>query len=230
MSGQVKVITQVEEAVLNIAAEPLAVYGNVKVKDCSSVDTAILAGYIIHKNKNKEFGRVKLMKELYLTEQLCELNLHSNFYRNTAGPYDENLVNNAESMLNRYKYYRTEKQWTRNGHTLVCYKEQSAAFEIMQLFEQNFAEKKELIDSLLDKLCKLTGDMNEIIATLFAVWNNRLIRKQSISDEVLLQDFYDWSEHKRDFPEKLVLKALGFMREENIIPSGCGKYIDSKAA
>lgn len=229
MSGQVKVKSQIEESVLNIAAEPVAGYSKLKVKDCSSVDNAILAGYIIHKNKNKEFGRVKLVKQLYLTEQLCELDLHSNFYRNTAGPYDENLVNNAESILNRYKFYRTEKQKTRNGHTLVCYKEQSAAFEITQLFEQNFAEKKELIDSLLDKLCKLTGDMNEIIATLFAVWNNRLIRKQSISDEVLIQDFYDWSEHKHDFSEKLVLKALSFMREENIIPSGCGKYIDVAA-
>jgi len=226
MSGQVKVKPQMEVLVLNIAAEPVAVYGDIKEKDCSGADTTILAGYIIHKNKNREFGRVKLMKELYLAEQLCELNLHSNFYRNTAGPCDENLVNNAESMLNRYKYYRTEKQKTRNGHTLVCYKEQSAAFEIPQLFEQNFAEKKDLIDNLLNKLCKLSGDMNEIIATLFAVWNNRLLINKSVSDNDLLNDFYDWSDHKNDFTKDQVLLGLEYMNREKLIPQGKGRYID----
>lgn len=209
-----------------VAAEPEV--ESIDLKDCSGTDNAILAGYIIYKNRNKEFGRVKLMKQLYLVEQLCDLNLHSNFYRNTAGPCDENLVSNAESVLIRYQCYKVEQQRTRNGHTLVCYKEQTSASNIPQMFEQMFDSKKDLIDNLINKLSKLTSDMNEIIATLFAVWNNRLLSKKTISEGDLLNDFYDWSSHKKDFTKEQVLLGLEFMKNEKLIPQRKGKYIDIK--
>jgi type I restriction enzyme S subunit len=69
----------------------------------------------------------------------------------------------------------------------------------------------------------------EIVSTLYAVWNNRIIKEQPINDDLLLEDFYDWSEHKSDFNRNLVLRGLNYMREAGIIPIGWGKYIDKRA-
>ena len=68
----------------------------------------------------------------------------------------------------------------------------------------------------------------EIVSTLYAVWNNRIIKREPISDDLLLEDFYAWSKHKLDFSPDQVLCELNYMRKEEIIPIGWGKYIDKK--
>lgn len=68
----------------------------------------------------------------------------------------------------------------------------------------------------------------EIISTLYAVWNNRIIKNEPIIDTLLLEDFYAWSKHKLNFNRELVLNGLKYMRKEGIVPTGWGKYIDKK--
>jgi hypothetical protein len=67
-----------------------------------------------------------------------------------------------------------------------------------------------------------------IQTTLYAVWNNRIIKQEQITDDLLIADFYAWSKHKADFEEARVRKALNYMRDNNIIPVGWGKYIDKR--
>jgi hypothetical protein len=71
-------------------------------------------------------------------------------------------------------------------------------------------------------------DCAEILSTLYGVWNNRIIKSERITDDLLIADFYAWSKHKLEFDESRLRKALVYMREENIVPIGWGKYIDKK--
>ena len=67
-----------------------------------------------------------------------------------------------------------------------------------------------------------------LLSTLYAVWNNRIIKGEQITDDLLVADFYAWSAHKADFEAARVRKALNYMRKEGIIPTGWGKYIDKR--
>ena len=73
--------------------------------------------------------------------------------------------------------------------------------------------------TFLFKFHKATMEQCEIVATLYAVWNNRIIRQQEITDELLKADFLAWDPHKYKYRDR-VMKALIWMRKENIIPVG----------
>lgn len=86
----------------------------------------------------------------------------------------------------------------------------------------------ELSTKEINKIKKMDLARAEIVSTLYAVWNNRIIKGEPISDDLLLEDFYAWSKHKLDFSPDQVLCELNYMRKEEIIPIGWGKYIDKK--
>lgn len=67
----------------------------------------------------------------------------------------------------------------------------------------------------------------EVIATIYAVWNNRLLKDEAISDDFLFEDFMAWSSRKSNFKNDFY-KKLFWMKDENIIPNGngWGNYID----
>ena len=67
---------------------------------------------------------------------------------------------------------------------------------------------------MLDKLAKTDLGGAEIMSTLYAVWNNRLIQQEPVTDDLLVTDFYAWSDHKSDFPESRVRNCLDYMRTQ----------------
>ena len=192
-------------------------------KHCTDMDKAILAGHIINTCNMKDFGRVKFQKLLYLVEHVCLLNLRSNYIRQTAGPYDGILLKRVETMLQQYHFYDISQQHTDNK--AVQYIPLSSAEELDDLFRKNFPTECDMIDTFLFKFHKATMEQCEIVATLYAVWNNRIIRQQEITDELLKADFLAWDPHKYKYRDR-VMKALIWMRKENIIPVGWGDIVE----
>jgi hypothetical protein len=43
--------------------------------------------------------------------------------------------------------------------------------------------------------------------------------KEIIDDDLLIKDFYEWSESKKKFPEKSIVYALNWMKDEKCVPS-----------
>ena len=72
---------------------------------------------------------------------------------------------------------------------------------------------------------KCDYEQPEIISTLYAVWNNRIIKHETITDELLKTDFLHWDAQKIKYKDRLDA-ALQWMRKENIIPDGWGKLIE----
>jgi len=226
MSGQVKVKPQIEESVLNIAAEPVAEYG--KQARTIPVDAHILGGHIVNRlHKTRGMGRTKLQKALHLVEYHCQMELNSQSMQFAAGPHDQEMMNYIDQKFFQFQHVKKEKEYI-NGKIHYKYIPTNRIQEIECAYENIDYNKRKEIDNLLDKISSMDLARAEIVSTLYAVWNNRLIVNQIITDDYLLQDFYEWSKHKHDFPRELVLKALNYMRKENIVPVGWGKYIDKR--
>ena len=62
------------------------------------------------------------------------------------------------------------------------------------------------------------SDFCESIATLYAVWTNRLSKNLSCSDNDLILDFKAWSKQKARFYDSDLRDRILFMRRKNLIP------------
>lgn len=190
---------------------------------CGLPERTILAGYILNQCYTEDIGRVKFMKLLYLVEHTCYLDFNSQYIVKAAGPYDEKLIKEVEQKLSQMSFYQIKQD--RMDNKRVHYTQLGSAPELDSLFNAHFANKKEAIDQLLSNFKKSTWEQCEIVATLYAVWNNRILKKELVNDALLKQDFLDWDKNKAKYKNRLD-EALTWMRNNEIIPTGYGKLIE----
>ena len=193
------------------------------------VDAHIWAGHIVNRLwQSKGWGRTKLQKSLHLVGCYAQLDLGGEYIRNTAGPDDQRLMNYIDRKFKQYSHVNVEKERLLYGKIHYTYNPTSRIQEVEMAYERYPQDIRERVDNLLDKLNLMNLAEAEILSTLYAVWNNRIIKGERITDDLLVSDFYAWSEHKADFEERKVRRMLDYMRKENIVPIGWGKYIDEK--
>lgn len=191
------------------------------------VDAHIIGGHIVKELYGSAgWGRTKLQKALHLVEYHCQLNLNSQAVRQTAGPFDSQMMNTLDTKFKQFGHVVIRYSKDIKGRKRYDYIPTAKISEIEYAFDNYSDHKKIEINNLLSKLKKMDLQRAEVISTLYAVWNNRIIKNQEITDDLLLDDFYAWSPHKSDFNKELVLKALMYMRKEDIVPKGWGRYID----
>ena len=190
--------------------------------------THIVAGHIVNTlYQSSGWGRTKLQKTLHLVGYHCQLDFGNEYIRNTAGPDDQAMMNHIDSKFKQYRHVKIEAKKD-NDKTRYDYIPTAMIDELEQVYETYPQTIRDAVDSLINKIKKMDLARAEIVSTLYAVWNNRIIKGEQISDDLLLTDFYAWSKHKSDFSRDLVLRGLNYMRKEGIIPVGWGKYIDKK--
>lgn len=193
------------------------------------VDAHIVAGHIVYKShQSRGWGRTKLQKSLHLIGYIMQLNLGNEYIRNTAGPDDQRLMNYIDQKFKQFRHVNIIKEKLQDGGTHYTYTPTALIEDVEIAYERYPQDVREQIDALLDKLNTMDLAGAEILSTLYAVWNNRIIKDEQITDDLLISDFYAWSKHKAEFEEARVRKALDYMRIQNIIPTGWGKYIDKK--
>lgn len=193
------------------------------------IDAHIVGGHIVNKlHGSKGWGRTKLQKSMHLVGYCCQLDFGNEYIRNTAGPDDQKLMNHIDSKFKTYRHVRIDELRDKEGKKHYNYTPTPKIEEVEQAFENYPEETQKAINLLLDKIWGMDLARAEIVSTLYAVWNNRIIKEQPINDDLLLKDFYDWSAHKSDFSPDLVLRGLNYMRDNEIVPVGWGRYIDKK--
>lgn len=192
------------------------------------LQTHIVAGHIVNKlYQSSGWGRTKLQKTLHLVGYHCQLDFGNEYIRNTAGPDDQAMMNHIDSKFKQYRHVKIEAKKDK-GKTRYNYIPTEMIDELELVYETYPQTIRNAVDLLINKIKKMDLARAEIVSTLYAVWNNRIIKGEQISDDLLLTDFYAWSKHKSDFSRDLVLRGLNYMRKEGIIPIGWGKYIDKR--
>lgn len=86
------------------------------------------------------------------------------------------------------------------------------------------------VDALLKLLLPLNTRQAEIVATLYAAWNNLLLLGRSPQDEdVVYEARENWHESKLKIDREKFFKGLEWMRKQGLVPAGRGRYVSGKS-
>ncbi|MDR2438178.1 MAG: restriction endonuclease subunit S [Planctomycetaceae bacterium] len=184
---------------------------------------AVLAAEIVLRfHADKNFGRVKLMKLIYLLEHHVQINdLDMEWTRQLAGPYDPKGIGSIEKILKNNKWFN-KKMVGKYVHYYPLAKKQGH----QKYFSSYFGEKQNQIEHVLKLTEKLDTERCEIIATLYGAWNDLIIQNETVTDNRIIDEVRNhWHESKQRFNEERLKKALGWMRENQLIPTGWGNLL-----
>jgi len=176
---------------------------------------AVLCSEIVHRlHQEPTFGRVKLEKFLYLSEAYAGIDLEGRYRRAAAGPFDNRALRSAENQIQRQKWYRPVK-----GEKGTRYVPMEKAGGHRKYFSRYWPEQQPKFDRLVDLLRSFDTERCEIVATLFAVWKDRLRADQPCTDADIVEEVLtQWHPSKQRIPRERWLNALEWMKQEGLTP------------
>jgi hypothetical protein len=188
-----------------------------------------VAGLLVqHLHNDPNFGRTKLTKLFYLANVHERLDLETEYYREAAGPLDQRALYNErfgiEALAQKYHLFQP-----RSKGKMITY-EPFADLEKIEPFATKYlGEKVKNIAAMANTFKSFTTDQSEIIATLYACWNDLLIQKRPPSDDEIVSEFlHHWHPKKSRFSRARLIKAIAWMRTEGWVPQGIGKLTSTK--
>lgn len=170
------------------------------------------------------FGRTKMAKLFYLADMTQDLDLDTNYYRQAAGPLDAVALYDAETGLEalavKHRYLSVEK-----GSKKITYRRGPDLEKALENARAVLGKNRSAVNKLIDLFRPLDTDQCEIVATLYACWNDRLLDQKDVSDESVVEEFLGaWHEKKRRFSRARLLKALKWMTIHRLVPTGRGSH------
>lgn len=181
-----------------------------------------LAIYILSQSSiDISLGKVKFEKLLHLSEyHVVREQLNQQYIQYAAGPLD---------IAFTYNFFKEAE-----AEGIISFQSHGSLQRIVVNTEAikdvafNLGEEVRLkINALIKEFMGSNYEKPEIISTLYAVWNNRIIRNEMITDELLKQDFLAWDEQKAKYKDQLD-RNLNWMRNKGYVPDGWGEVIEEK--
>ncbi|MER9462641.1 restriction endonuclease subunit S [Mesorhizobium sp. M0387] len=183
---------------------------------------AVFAAEIVHQlYTDNRFGSVKHEKIVHLCELHLGLqaDLDRHAYKEAAGPYDPKARRSVERIFQQQKWFDVKKP---DGHRVI-YAPLEKVGEHAVYFDRYFGDQKVEIQSIIDLLRPLNTEQCEIVATLYAVWNDFLIDGQQPKDDELVASVLQWHPKKQEIGEDRWRTALPWMRQKGLVPKGIGE-------
>lgn len=185
----------------------------------------ILLSRIIEKHRehgyDKTLGHVKAEKIAHLAEAHYQAELGRTPIRHAAGPVD---FQRFLAVIDRGKklgaFYERERGGARKGYQFIPLPglEQTAA-----RMNEAFGPLTPHIDDLIDRFIGLDTDQTEIVATLYAAWNDLLAVGETVIEERLFQEFFNWHISKRNFRLGQLRMMKAWMEDLGLVPTGRAK-------
>lgn len=183
---------------------------------------ASIGGYALNKLANAQyFGRTAAAKVMYMAQAHVGLELNLRPERQAAGPLDT-WIYDFERQGQNNQWFEVNEKILRSGKQKTEYRCLPALSELVATAEKLMSPQQQSeFDRLIYALADKKTEEVEVIATLFAVWNDFLIDGIQPSDEQIIADFREnWHERKARFTTEELERWLGWLRRENIIPQG----------
>lgn len=223
MNGQVTVADaeEIVEEKLGMVAEPHETYGKevaLNIPDNrKGFAKQVLAGKIVSEFRNDpNFSSIKFQKVQFLAEHIIEVDLNLNYYYQSAGPYDNRFMHTI------YTDFRKQKWFDCQNSRFIPLEKQG---KIEVYFQGYFAPAQKRLARLFELLSPMSEAEAEIIATVYAVWNNRLIERRTVGEDELMEDFYLWSDRKHQYTKEQISSGIKWLYDNQIVPRGFGKLI-----
>lgn len=182
----------------------------------------VLAAQVIATIGNKPtFGRIKLQKAMVLAEYHLRLDeIQSEPVRAAAGPFDNPMMRSVDSQLKRSQWY-DYNQSQRGGKYVALAK----AGGHTQYFDRYWSDRRSGFDALMKTLEPMTTEQAEIVATLYAAWNDFLIDGTAVTDDALVAEVMNnWHPDKDKITEQQWRAAIPWMRQHGLVPTGYGAH------
>lgn len=171
------------------------------------------------------FGHVKAEKISHMVESFLGIDLDRKPIKDAAGPNDFKRLLAVESLAREQKWFDVQKQ--KSGRHVLHKME---GFD--DLIERTSAALGERLDSVKVLIGHFIGwdkTRAEIVATVYAAWNNLLLLGRIPSDEeIVLEATQNWHVDKLKIRRERFFNCLGWMRTYGLVPKGRGRYVAKK--
>lgn len=179
---------------------------------------SVFAAEIVHRlHDESTFGHVKFEKLMFLCEKRCGVDTGSTYHRQAAGPYDNRALRSIDSQLKKLGWYEARK-----GDKGYRYESLEKAGGHKEYFERYFGEVVARFDEVIETFRTLNTQRCEIVATLYAAWEDLLAKGETTDDQIIEQVLHHWHPSKRKIDEDRWRRALGWMKTKGLTPDNMG--------
>ncbi len=179
--------------------------------------TALGAEIVSQMKNDPHFGRTKFMKTLYLCEAHLQIPLKGEYKRSAAGPLDSSIYK-IEGIMKKSKWFEVVKT-----SSMYKYKPLKNHNGHRQYFDKYYGGYKKELNRLLSLLKRFTTEQSEIVDTIYAVWNDFLLKGKKPSDSKIIHEVKNnWHKSKKRFSEDRLQKAIQWMKQQKLVPKGYG--------
>lgn len=179
---------------------------------------AILLCKIIERLNNYNLGRVKAEKTLYLIEKDIGFDFDNNYTREAAGPLSEAIYKCEAVISKSNKWVKVNKVKKHIEYEIL-----SDFNKYNQYYNRYYSGYDDKIESIIEIIKNCSTDKAEMIATLYASWNDFIIKREKVSDIQIVKDVREnWHDRKKRFKEEEWLNVLDEMKQIELIPRGNG--------
>jgi type I restriction enzyme, S subunit len=176
--------------------------------------------------KQNTFGHVKAEKIAHMVEARVGIDLGRNPVKDAAGPNDYPHLMRVEHRANMAGYFSVK----RLAHGPYSFSKKNKFDEIVRRSRAALGERNQAVDSVMDMMLPMDTEQAEILATVFAAWNNLLLDSRSVDDEAIVREAREnWHPDKLQIARERFFAALEWMRKNNVVPKGDGKKVVERA-
>lgn len=222
-AGELKVSLTSEKSFAKVVS--LQKLEGISTTDLQAGITAIALTKHIEKQQHHSFHHVKAEKIIHLAEYILNIDLERNPVKDAAGPNDFTHAKKVESRARKAAFYTVYK----NGEH-YDYRQGNSINTIIQKTNNSLGGKANLLTQIIDILIPMKTQQAEIVATVYAAWNNLILQGNSFTDEeIVLEARENWHTEKLKIPREKFFNAIEWMRKnEVLIPKGNGKIVGIK--
>ncbi len=179
---------------------------------------AILLCKVIERLNNYNLGRVKAEKTLYLIEKDIGFDFDNNYVREAAGPLSESIYKCESVVSKKNKWIKVNKVKKHIEYEIL-----SDFSKYSKYYDKYYSDYDNQIESIIEKVKNYSTDKSEMVATLYASWNDFIIKKEDVTDIKIVKDVREnWNDTKKRFNEQKWLDVLEEMKEIELTPKGNG--------
>lgn len=195
----------------------------------TDLHAGILAmAYQLHDERGKvaQFTHVKAEKIAHMVEVTAGLDLGRTPVKDAAGPNDFPHLLKVEHRARRANYFDFKR-----GQSGTAYRVQklSGFNRLLDRTREALGESLGKVENTLNWMLRLTVQQAEIVATVYAAWNNLLLEGKSPNDdEIVYESRENWHPNKLKIDRQRFLNAVEWLRKERVVPQGTGKLVSAK--
>ena len=220
-------------ATLNVSSNktiPLQKVEGISSTDLQAGITAIALQKHSEQNKQDAFGHVKAEKIVHLAEYILGVDLERNPVKDAAGPNDFPHAKKVESRAAKAGFYTVAKK-AADQEAGYIFTQGSSMNSLIQKTQNCLGERNELLSQLLKLLVPMKTQQAEIVATVYAAWNNLILHGNQFTDnDIVTEARENWRVEKLQISREKFFNAIEWMRKyEFLIPIGNGKPVKTKS-